>query len=202
MANECGLVSEDRRRIFWATQPNTAVVSNCGVDCGVPGLKLVEVEDAGTCIRCQVVGTESQLPDPDREQFVTISNTGWVLGLVLNIMQTSGRVLDKPCGVRPGAAGGHWSESFAGSGASFGNLLHTIQDGYKMSDLVKLASQYAKMAAQKLVTYGVANNVDVTTTYVGSGVVSIEIIVYGMNGLAQNVSISGTVVNNYWVWQS
>lgn len=98
--------------------------------------------------------------------------------------------------------GGHWSESFAGPGASFGNLMYSVASGYRINDLVKLASQYVRAAMQKLVTYGVAKNVDVETSYKGGGVVSVNIVILGTNGLSENVGVSGSIVDNYWVWQS
>lgn len=191
--------SEDRRTVFWSTQPNVGQVSSCGVDCGIPGLALIDQSNYESCVRCQTLGEPT--PKVDNPP-TTIATSNWVKGLLLNILFTNGRSPDTPCGHRPGSIGGHWSESFSRSGIPFGNLLHTIPQGYRMQELVKLAAQYVRIAVEKLISYGVSNKVDVESTYVGGGVVVVNVTIYGSDGQSENVGISGSIVDNYWVWQS
>lgn len=196
----CTQIDVDRRRVFWSTQPTVDERQACGATCGVPGLLIENEIDSQNCRRCQTFA--ENVPAPEDGQDSTIVTSSWVRGLVLNILMTNGRYPNTNCGRRPGSMGGHWSESFAGSGASFGNLMYSVPSGYRINDLVKLASQYVRAAMQKLVTYGVAKNVDVETNYKGGGVVSVDIIIQGTNGLNENVGVSGSIVDNYWVWQS
>src|SRR5262245_52763137 len=87
---QCSVPTGDGRQHFWATQPSACgTYSECGIDCGIPGLVL-KSEEGGK----------------------TFDTTNWVRSLLLNIFNTSARKDPSVCGNIPGTQGGHWSESY------------------------------------------------------------------------------------------
>lgn len=191
MFNSCNPLPEERRRVFWTTQlRNDPDDKSCNKFCGETGLQLVD----------------PILKDPLDAEFnpgqpATILNTEWVRGLALNILGTNGRKRDTACGYKPGSLGGHWSESFAGAGAAFGNLVYVVEPQARVSDFVKLAQEYANLALQKLVSYGVAKQVNVEATYTGNNEIHLSVDIFGVNGEHSNVGVSGRMLQNSWMWQ-
>lgn len=204
MVGICGHDDQDRRRRFWATQPDAVgTEQSCGEDCGLAGLRLISLDmETEACARCQTNGLPA---GPLRLAAAlvpkTIQTTDWIRGLALNILLTNARLPNSPCGVRPGAIGGHWSESYLPGGAQFGNLLGAIGPQYRIADAVRLVREYVAMSLHKMVTYGVAREVTVTAEYGGKGMVNVEAVIITVDGTTSNVGLSGSTIDNAWVWQ-
>lgn len=171
--------SADRRKVFWATQQDACGIDpSCGFECAAPGLSLEE-QDAGT----------------------TIATNDWVRGLVLNILGTDGRKPDTACGYRPGAQGGHWSDSFRGDGRRAGTLVRNIPTSISIRDSVALARATLEADLSKLVNMGVAQKVSVTAAYVGGNVMTATVDIVGPNGVVSRVGLTGQRSPNAWAWK-
>lgn len=182
MAVQCNGPINGRRKIFWTTQAaSCGVVSSCVGDCGSTGLE-----------------TYIPLGTPDGAR--TIRTNDYVLGLALNILMTDGRKEDTPCGHRPGARGGHWSDSFRDDGQSSGTNIRYIAPQRSIADTVKLIQAHMQNSLNKLVTYGVANLVTVKTSYAGRGVIAADIEILGNDGQSARVGVTGKRIENSWVW--
>lgn len=173
----------DRQRVFWTTQPCADKGSLCGNSCDdTNGLKIVEVG----------------------EEQATIDNSNYVRSLALNILLTDGRRPDSPCGWRPGARGGHWSDSFrsAEHAGTAGSLIATLNAHKSIADAVQELRALVAYDMQKLVKYGVATSVEVNAEYVGSNVVNLAIKINGFAGEMVSVGASLTRVKNAWAWET
>lgn len=176
--NNCFVGVNDRRRIFWATQPSACgSFFKCdGDDCGFPGIEIIKD------------GAEA-----------TISNSAYVRGLALNILYTNGVRDSSRCGgFMPGSRGGHWSDSFTGT--SSGSSIIDIPVSYTVGQMVNLVKAFVTQAMRKLVTYGVATNVSVDATYGGNNSVDVTIIITGSSNNREMVTVSGQRQSNSWVW--
>lgn len=181
MIGQCLTGSRDRRRVFWATQPNAcgSERNECGDDCGRIGLKL----------ECAPGGA-------------SYSNENYAIGLALNILLTDGRKPDTECGYAPGNRGGFWADSFRRDGQSSGSLLRTIPATYSVRETVQLVKAYATSDLQKLVTYGVALKVEVDAEYKGGNKIDLTAIITGQTGVVSRVGVSGQRIQNAWVWSN
>lgn len=177
----CQALAQDRRRSFWTTQMCGATQNACGGDCGEYGMAMAPVEGGS-----------------ERER--RIDNAGWVQSLIYNILLTDGRMSDSACGYRPGARGGHWSDSFRSDGLTAGSLLRTLGTFGRINDQVNLAGAYAKADMAKLVTMKVADSVDVKATYGGGLSINLDITVYGRSGDVTRVGLTGSPTGSEWRW--
>lgn len=169
-----------RRRIFWTTQPAACgTYQACLSDCGSTGL-LSRV--------------------PEGQDGRTFDTNDYVRGLALNILGTDGRRPDTACGYRPGARGGHWSDTFRDDGMNSGTTIRDIPAQNSVQDSLGLIRVYLLQAMQKLVTYGVAQSVDVDVKYIGSNNFEATIKFSGNDGQTSRVGITGTRLENSWVW--
>lgn len=107
---------------------------------------------------------------------------------------------DTACGYRPGARGGHWSDSFRKDGLTAGSLLRTLGTFGRINDQVNLARAYAQADMQKLVTMKIAESVDVKATYGGGRSINLDITVYGRGGEITRVGLTGAPTGNEWRW--
>lgn len=176
----CSVPENRQRRVFWSTRPvsDSGQAFLCGSECAVPGLEKVEHQD----------GT-------------TISTEDWLTGLVMNMLMTSGRRTDTPCGHAPGTQGGHWSESY-GQGLTVGTLLRTVEPSARVNDVKNMVQAHASSTLSRLVSYGVANEVQVTATYAGGGVFNIEAVISGTPEGVTRVGVSGRRLENGWIWEN
>lgn len=192
MAVDCNARLVERKRPFWATQPCAcpSTVDACGQECCTPGLTFV-----------------------DSPQGRTLATDNWILGLVLNILNTEKRIPNNLCGVNPMAIKGHWSESFIDGG--FG-LYGGAAEGYRVGtglyqlDTTKMRVNEAiahieavlQTDMQKLVGLGVATSVSVTAEYLGRQRIAVEIVVEGPAGSpAARVALIGNKTADmgyYW----
>lgn len=204
MAIKCAAPTQQRRRLFWTTQPDSCG-SNivCGAECGRPGLTLNPTTDA-----CSVPGScFPPATQPGCEPIIgtqrTFATNDWLRGLVINMLMTDGRTTDNACGYRPGSQGGHWSESYmnGGQGEVVGTLLRTIPPTGRIQDSINLIVAYAKASLQRLVERGVAIAVEVEGVYRGGGRMELNVKVTGRNDGIANVGVSGVRLSNGWVWQ-
>jgi len=179
---DCNVQIQGRRKIFWTTQPDACgVVADCHSNCGSSGLR-------------------SFVPQGQRGR--TFATNDYVRGLALNILFTDARKGDRACGYRPGAIGGHWSDSFRDDGGRAGTNLRDIPISYKVADTVKLAQAYMLSALQKLVKYGVAQNVSVAVKYTGRNTFQADIDIISSDGQSTRVGVTGSRTENSWVWGS
>jgi phage gp46-like protein len=188
----------DRRRLFWATQPD-ACGSNevCGYACGRPGLSIRNICEEVDCNITIPVGCASSNKDES-----SISTTNWLRGIIINMLMTDGRNPDTPCGYRPGAQGGHWSESYITSGpTSIGTLLRTIPSTGRIQENINLIVAYAQATVERLIERGVAVSVDVKGSYIGGSRMQLDITVVGRQNVTARVGIAGARLSNGWVWQ-
>lgn len=177
--NQCVSGSQERRRRFWVTQANACMAESDNCDtCARPGLNLI----------CNDVGQ------------VTINNSNYVVGLVLNILLTDARKPDNGCGYTPGTRGGFWADSFRTDGLGSGSKLRQISVNKTVREIVSLAKAYAQDDLKKLVAYGVAKSVNVEAEYKGSNRIALEITVNGEDGTVSKVGVLGERIKNSWVW--
>src|SRR5688572_27723175 len=117
MAREnCNVSISDRQRTFWTTQAcSTGELCNDKCD-DVNGLKVVDANGG----------------------YATIDNSNYVRSLALNILLTDGRRPDAPCGWKPGARGGHWSDSYRSGeySGTAGSLIATLNAHKSIMDAV------------------------------------------------------------------
>jgi phage gp46-like protein len=178
---ECNVPIQGRRRIFWTTQPDACgEQSYCHSNCGSSGLK-------------------SYVPGGQAGR--TFKNDNYVRSLALNIILTNGKKADRACGYRPGARGGHWSESY-GDNLNVGTNLRDIPTTYTIAEAIKLIQANLTTSLHKLVLYGVALSVDVKVKYLGSNVFDAAIDIISQDGLTSRVGITGNRLENSWVWGS
>jgi phage gp46-like protein len=179
---DCNVSIQGRRKIFWTTQPDACgVVSACHSNCGSSGLR-------------------SFVPEGQKGR--TFANSDYLRGLALNILFTDARKENRPCGYRPGAIGGHWSDSFRDDGKRAGTNLRDIPISYRIADSVKLIQAHMQSSLQKLVGYGVAQSVSVTVRYLGSNVFQSDIEIISADGERARVGVTGSRMENSWVWGS
>lgn len=179
---QCNGPVTGRRKLFWTTQPDACgTTENCFGECGAPGLV-------------------SYIPLGRTDGGRTFRTNDYVRSLALNILLTDGRHEDVPCGYRPGARGGHWSDSFREDGITSGTNVRYLKPQKSVSDTVKIIQEYLRNSMQKLVRYGVATSVTVECTYAGGGVIDAVIIIFGTDGLTSRVGITGSRLENSWVW--
>lgn len=172
----CTVADSDRRRRFWVTQPDACGIdATCG-DCAKPGLRPI-----------------------DQVQGRTIDTSEYVRGLALNILLTNGRKADTLCGTAPGTRGGHWSDSFR-TGPASGSALRQAKLTGRISDQVAEIQALAKHDLEKLILYKVATAVDVTATYAGRNKVLLSVKIFGQDGKSTAVAVTGTRLENSWVW--
>lgn len=184
----------DRRRRFWATQPDCASEEDACGPCGVPGLRPVDViDDCRTCM----LGCHDSCSHPP-PLGVSLDTSEWVRGLALNILMTDARRDDTACGHRPGMRGGHWSESFVRS--SIGSRWREIPATCAIAELVKLIETYVESDLSKLVAYGVATSVEVAVAYAGNNTMKIEATINGQAFGSARVGASLARLPNGWAW--
>lgn len=180
ISHRCASPLVDRRRHFWATQPDACGQrERCGNECDIPGLKLITVPDK--------VG-------------LSIETSGWIRGLLLNILSTTAKAPTTTCGNLPGREGGHWSESY-GDGTYVGTHMYESGPNVSFRDALIVLKAKVSKDVYKLVTYGVATSVDVATKYLGSNRVSIDITVIGPTITEGVVNLSVERIANAWVWK-
>lgn len=177
----CNQIQNDRRRLFWVTQPNACGenVDGCGDTCGNMGLQPI-----------------------DTPQGRTFSTDQYVRGLALNILGTDGRKELTQCGVTPGNRGGYWADSFRKDGGASGSLLRFIKTTGRVREDTALMQAVAQKDLDKLVTlYKVAVSVSVTVTYIGRGTASLVAEIVGRSGETSKVGFIGSRLGNDWVWK-
>lgn len=180
--NSCNDTINGRRKIFWTTQPDACgVVTRCHSDCGSSGLR-------------------SYVPEGQKGR--TFATNDFVRGLAINILLTDARKEDKDCGYKPGAIGGHWSDSYRDDGKRAGTNLRDVPTIYRAADTVKILQAYAQASLQKLVSYGVAQSVSVAVKYLGRNQFSMEADIESTDGAVSRVGVIGNRMENSWVWGS
>lgn len=193
----------DRRRTFWTTQPGACGSEmSCATDCGTPGLQLTESNCGRASCQCCAPATYiPSCPDapraPTPRSFVT---TDWLRSLVINILMTNAKLPNTKCGYRPGAQGGHWSESFRTDGQKSGSSIRNLPKSMSVRDSMALARATLKSDLAKLVNMGVAQSVEVSTEYLGSNLMSANIEIVGPDGLGSKVGLTGNRNSNVWAW--
>jgi hypothetical protein len=192
MVFPCDTPVKSRQRHFWTTQPVAcgtvpATGPGCGNECNIPGLQLDKQE-------IYVTGNRG----------ASFATNDWVRSLLLNIFSTEARKFPSDCGNVPGQQGGHWSESY-GDGTYIGTKMYSNNKNLVVrntSEAVKLFVAAVQVDAYKLVTYGVANAVNVKGTYLGNMRVMIDIEVIGPTVTDGRVNLKAQRINNQWVWES
>lgn len=179
---DCNVPIQGRRKIFWTTQPDACgVVTSCHSNCGSSGLR-------------------SYVPQGQKGR--TFANNDFVRGLAINILLTDARKEDKPCGYKPGAIGGHWSDSYRTDGKRAGTNLRDIPITYTIQESLRLIQAYMQTSLQKLVGYGVAQSVSVTVKYLGRNVFQADADIISADGEQTRVGVTGNRMENSWVWGS
>lgn len=189
----CDIATVGRRRTFWTTQPSACGdVAACGTDCSRAGLALQR-----TVTNCAEDGTCGQPPCTFPRSFAT---NDWVRSLAINILMTDARREPSVCGWSPSAINGHWSESYADGNITFGTDIRYNEANASVQDQGLYLQAKAQASLQKLVSYGVAIEVRVTVAYVGRGRYTMAVAIIGQSGTSANVSLSGSPMENAWVW--
>lgn len=190
----CNTPSIGRRRSFWTTQLCDTFIDECGNECGRYGLQLYCPEDPED-FRCK----EHDTPTKTR----SIRTNDWVKSLALNILLTNGRRADAVCGWKPGTRGGHWSDSYRngiGEGSTAGSLVRDLHSHGRVADAISELRAIVEYDMQKMVTYGIAQSVEVEVTYKGANTAQVDITIYGVDGETNNVGMTATRNKNSWLW--
>lgn len=193
----CNALTARGYRRFWTTKPATCGTYQAGCNgdtlCGSPGLQIDEVRESCSPAGCY---------DPCGPRLIgkTINTDDYAAGLALNILGTNAERDATPCGLPPGTRGGYWADAFRGDGMKSGSRLRYLPSSGSMNELVALAEAYAKADLQKLVKYGVASDVNVTASYEGGNAIAISAEIIGTDGRTSRVNVSGSRLQNAWVW--
>jgi phage gp46-like protein len=165
-------------RSFWTTQPDACGTSSlCStIQCAAPGLATIVGDDG-----------------------VSFSSNDAVRSLALNMLLTDARKRDTRCGHLPGTMNGHWSESFA-NGIAVGSHVREVTTQKTINDSVNLLKAEVQATLQKLVDYGIAVEVQVDAKYQGSGIVGMEITIYGTAVDPTRIGMTAKRDANQWVW--
>lgn len=168
-------VPSDPRRLFWSTQPDgKGTEARCSRVCGKLGLDLMSNG--------------------------SIATTDWVRGLALNILNTSARVQDSACGVRPSGVRGFWYETYLDGNDYVGNRLGDIPRNLSINETLALVRAYVAEAMNKLVVRGVASGVEVDVSYVGDNRFTADIAILTNQGVQERVALTTQRNANSWVW--
>lgn len=201
--NPCPPLPNSRFRTFWTTQIAACGVRNesngCTIsECAIPGLVVMDVRDLCNSNQLQCYNPCNTDPLIGK----TIANTNWITGLILNILYTNQEWPATNCGRKPGNRSGYWADAYRTDKIKTGSRLHQLTLKGKIRDFVALVEAYMRDDLQRLVNpYRVANQVDVKATYVGNNTVEVIITVYGETETAR-VAVSGTRLENNWVWSA
>lgn len=210
--DRCAVSAQTRKRLFWTTQPNACgEYARCGAACGLPGLVYQTQNDCagfGRDCGCQCIGPAH---DPEclaayraaqPSQPLTFATNDWVRSLLLNMFNTYARADASACGNRPGAQGGHWSESYlTDEGITYiGTKMYDTKVTGNIRQAVQLLNAQVAKDAYKLVQLGVAKKVNVLVTYLGQNKVSVAIDVIGPTSVESRVNLSTELISNRWVW--
>lgn len=201
----CIPAPRSRFRRFWATQPNVcpAEPGDCSPACEQPGLSLmVTVDPTWQQLTCAYDG-KGGLGDGCAPPITgaTISTENYVRGLVINILGTNAAQVPSICGNRPGQRLGYWLDSISDD-KSGSSIRYVPTLGFTTAQAVQFVQMQAQSDLQKLVGYGVANQVTVTASYVGGGTIGLKIIVEGVDDQTTVVNSTMTKISNAWVWNS
>ena len=194
MPDICNATPCDRRRLFWSTQPDCgADPEDCGVTCGVPGLRMVEQQ-------CRSADGCDAPPNCDPIQPKTIATDNWVRGLALNILLTDGPREADYCGFRPGLRGGFWAGAFVSPNYRVGSRLRQMTGKGTIYQVMAAAEAAVAADLQTLTAHGVAKSVDVVGSYIGGGRVALKITIIGERDDRTNIGIAGSRIANSWIW--
>lgn len=201
----CTTASVDRRRVFWTTQPDACgSAPDCTTDCGRAGLRLTSsLCGAAACDCCPPPAEDLTCSTTLAARALvprSIVTTGWVRSLVLNILQTNGKLPASSCGFRPGAQGGHWSESYRTDGQRIGTLLRNIPASQSILKSIALIRAQLQADLARLVVIKIAQKVTVETTYLGGNVMRVDISIIAPNGTQIAVGLSGKRSTVSWAW--
>lgn len=182
---DCENTALGRRRRFWATQTDACGqdVDGCQNTCGRPGLSFLDTAEGRT-----------------------IETSGYINGLVMNMLMTDGKQLDRTCGYAPGAQGGHWSESYievgqATAGASdIGTLIRSIAPSGSIDEIRSILQAHAEATLARLITRGVALRVDTSVTYQGDGIFAVDVEIFGIDNTLARVGLSAARLEQGWIW--
>ena len=194
--NTCNTPALGNRRTFWTWQDCKVFTDACGNDCTDWGLKLLCVPNTnGLC-------------DPYNHKVGeqrTIQTNDWLRSLIISILGTDARRPATECGYRPGARGGHWSDSYRNGryAGTVGTSVRYLSPQGRIADAVLELKAVAEYDLQKLVTYGVATAVAVEATYIGNNMVNLVVNVSGQGSDTKTrIGLNVTRIANAWVWDT
>ena len=194
--SRCAAGPDDRRRVFWATQPDACGTQEpCpGVSCGVAGHRYV---DSKQCNHPGIGGCPPSCPSVVNGR--SIDNSNWIRGLALNIVLTDGRLPDSDCGHLPGRRGGHWSESYA-NGARISSKIRQLPTNCAVAESVRQVEDALTDDLGQMVAWGVAREVKASARYAGNNTIEASAEIIGDGGETTVVGLSGTRLVNAWAW--
>ena len=162
----------------------------CGVDCYIPGLSYTPNVDP--------THPDNTLPEDLNYRSIEIS--GWLQGLILNILNTRART-DAKCPA-PAAVFGHWSESYRDDDLYIGSTMWNAAEKphIRTADAVKAVNNAVRADMGKLIVQGIATDVTVETTYRGNNSVAVVVTVFTTTG-SSKLNLSGSFVSDTWVWR-
>lgn len=201
----CIPAPRSRFRRFWATQPNVCPPDPgvCNTECEQPGLSILITRDPTWQQLQPAYDGLGGLPDDCAAPITgaTIATTDYVRGLIINILGTNAAQLASKCGNQPGQRLGYWLDSISGD-KSGSSIRYVPTSGFNTAQSVQFVQMQAQADLQKLITYGVANTVDVTATYIGGGSIGLNIVVAGVDDTRTVVNSTMTKIANAWVWNA
>lgn len=201
-----------RFRHFWATQPNVCPPTegdcnwldpNNQEGCTSPGLGLLVTTDPCwgqlSCAPCDGGGA---LPDCRAPiTGASIATNDYVRGLVINILGTNAAQKSSKCGNIPGQRQGYWLDSITGD-TSGSSIRYVPTVSFNTAQSLQFVQMQAQADLQVLIKYGVANQVTVTSMYLGNGTIGLKIVVEGVDDETTVVNSTMTKISNAWVWNS
>lgn len=195
-----------RFRKFWSTQPNVCppTPDECDRDiCQSPGLGLMISTDPCwqelSCSRCDGGGALPDCAAPVTGG--TLATNDYVRGLIINILGTNAARAASKCGNAPGQRLGYWLDSISGD-KSGSTIRYVPTESFSTAQSVQFVQIAAQADMQKLIKYGVANQVTVTASYLGAGTINLKIVVEGVDDQTTVVNSTVTKLANAWVWNS
>lgn len=155
-----------------------------------------------SCVTCCDVG-RTGTPNWNVGRDKTLDTTEWVRGWVLNQLSTRAQVTcEEEIGIRDRRRGGWWADSHRETTFATGSKLWSLKWSQTVNATLETAKRYAEEALSYLVTWGIADSVTVSASYVNKVVLKLNVIVVGPS-FKVATTLQGQALPDYtWLWRA
>jgi phage gp46-like protein len=167
---KCDQDALTQKRRFWTLQ-KCSTTKHCENDCSKIGLRIRDEK---------------------------LETTEFIRSTAILILMTDGEAAN--CEPAPSPRGGHWSQSFVGAGVKYGSQARRLEPQASVRATESLLKATVQSDLGKLITYGVATNVEVESKYKGSNSYALFIKIEGPGGRFE-FDLSGQQSSNGFLWQ-